>query len=175
MSDVITQIPLYQRINFRLITFVAVVLLIVGYPAWVFIDSELSGGMYDAGNGYTAVDLKALSSFSFDQNVGRLDDIPKQWRDLNGKKVVLEGEIAPTGFSARNFNGFDLCYSVQKCCFSGPPQVQHFVQSRLPEGDVVQAAGLVRVKGVLHVDVKQGDGKVDSIYQLDVESVDRVM
>ena len=36
--------PWWQRINLRLIIFIAVVGLVVGYPLWVFVDAAVSGG-----------------------------------------------------------------------------------------------------------------------------------
>jgi hypothetical protein len=73
-------------------------------------------------------------------------------------------------------SNFDLCYSIAKCCFNGPPQVQHFVKSTVVNGKKVPYYdGLVRVTGTLHVNVKTDElGKVASVYQLDVERVDQL-
>ncbi|WP_428937883.1 hypothetical protein [Fontivita pretiosa] len=178
MSDLAAPIhvPLRERINFRILIFAAVVLLIVGYPAYLYIESELTGGIKDIGGGYKEVDLKAMSTFNFDQVSGTIDDIPAKWRALDGQKVVLYGEIAPTTFASRALNEFDLVYSVTKCCFSGPPQVQHFVQARMKDGrEAPYYSGLVRVRGTLHVNVIPGEGRVASVYQLDVEDIEPVM
>jgi hypothetical protein len=176
MPEVTTKPSLTERINVRMIIFAAVVLLIVGYPAWVYIDSEISNGIHNAGNGYKSVDLKQMSSFSFDQNVGRLEDIPQKWRDLNGQKVILVGEMWAPNAAGPTTDKFDLCYSIQKCCFSGPPQVQHFVNARPVKGLSPNFnTVLVQVKGTLHVNVKSEEGKIASVYQLDVESVEPVM
>jgi hypothetical protein len=172
MPDTATKTPILERINLRLIVFAAVVLTIIGYPAYVFIKAEVTGGVEDAGGGYKLVDLKAMSLFDFDQSHGQLEDIPKRWRELDGQKVILCGEIAPGSSAGPLVNQFSLCYSVAKCCFQGPPQVQHFVNSRPIKGAVPWYSGLVKVKGTLHIDVKQGEGKIDSIYQMDVESVE---
>src|SRR5262245_31682171 len=134
MSDIAVKPSSSRRINYRIIIFAAVIALLVGYPMYIFLDSELTHGVRDAGGGSTNVDLKQLSTFAFNQDDGRLEDIPQRWRDLNGKSVILIGEIAPTGFRSRNVDEFDLCYSVAKCCFSGPPQVQHFVESKMKAG-----------------------------------------
>src|SRR3982751_4868755 len=84
--------PLSQRINFRMIIFVGVILCLVGAPAYIYFDSIISGGVHNRGD-YLEVDLKAISNFPFDQNNGRITDVPKAWRDLDGKRVTLEGEI----------------------------------------------------------------------------------
>lgn len=165
-------VPLSERINFRMIGFALVVLLLVGYPAYIYIESIATGGIRHRGDGYVEVDLKAMSSFPFDQVSGRLEDIPQKWRDLDGKKVVLYGEMWSPTFAGPSVDQFELVYSIQKCCFSGPPQIQHFVQSKVVNNaQVPYLSGLVEVTGTLHVDVKQGDGKVLSVYQLDVEEV----
>ena len=47
--------PRFQ-FNPRLIAFAAVMLLVVGYPLYIYIDSELSGGIKHHSDGYTEVD-----------------------------------------------------------------------------------------------------------------------
>ena len=163
---------LYERINLRLVIFAAVLLVIVGYPLYLYLDSEFTGGIKDAGNGYTQVDLKAMSSFAFDQVHGTNNDVPKKWRDLDGKKVVLYGEMWAPDSAGDELDHFDLCYSIAKCCFSGPPQVQHFVKSRATKQALPFYSGLVKVSGTLHVDVKPAQDKVGSVYQLDVDNVE---
>src|SRR5690349_13252079 len=82
-----------DRINFRMIIFAAVVIVLVGFPMYVYLESAITGGVKDVGNGFKEVDLKAMSNFPFDQVRGTVDDIPKKWRDLEGQKVVLYGEM----------------------------------------------------------------------------------
>jgi len=157
-----------------MVIFSVVVLLMVGYPLYIYIDSEVSGGVKTVAGGYKEVDLKAMSSFDFDQVNGQLNDVPQRWRNLNGQKVILYGEIWAPDSASPDIDHFDLCYSIAKCCFSGPPQVQHFVKSKATKGPVPFYSGLVKVIGTLHVDVKSGEGRVGSVYQLDVENVQRV-
>src|SRR5688572_18283022 len=114
--------PWWQRVNLRLIVFLAFLGVVIGYPAYVYLDAALTGGVKRVEGGYTEVDLKAMSTFHFDQQDGTIDNIPAKWRELDGKKVILYGEIAPTMTSAGPFiETFQLCYSVAKCCYSGPP------------------------------------------------------
>ena len=166
---------LLDRINFRMIIFAAVVGLLVGFPVYVYLESAITGGIKNVGNGFKEVDLKAMSSFPFDQSHGTIEDIPKKWRDLDGQKVVVYGEMwQPMEAGDGRVKNFDLCYSIAKCCFSGPPQVQHFVKSNVKDGKNVYAyPNLVKVVGTLHVNVvydKEG-GKVSQVYQLDVEDI----
>jgi hypothetical protein len=165
--------PLSERINVRMIVFAAVVLLLVGYPVYVYVESMVTHGVRDVGNGYKQVDLKAMSSFPFDQSNGTIDDIPQIWRDLDGKKVILYGEMWNPTSAGDKLGTFELVYSIAKCCFNGPPQIQHFVQSKVvDDGKADYYDGLVKVTGTLHVDVKKAGGKVVSVYQLYVDSVE---
>jgi len=167
--------PWWQRMNWRLIIFVIAVGIVVGYPLYVYLDAAVSGGIKDAGGGYKEVDLKAMSTYFFNQEEGKIDDIPAKWRALDGQKVVLYGEMWQPQSAGPFVDSFQLCYSIAKCCFSGPPQVQHFVDSKSVPGTKLEYfSGLVKVKGILHVNVKKGEGKVQSVYQLDCESIEPV-
>jgi hypothetical protein len=154
---------------------VAMILALVGYAVKVTYESVIQGGVVNEGD-YYKVELKAMSNFEMDQRAGTLADIPERFRNLDGKKVLLEGEIAPGGFSATNkFNDFSLCYSVAKCCFSGPPKVQHFVACEVPRGQKVTIDGpRVKVFGTLHVNVVNDGGAISRVYQMDVERVEPV-
>ena len=166
--------PLRERVPLRLILFIGVLCALIGYPLYVYIDSAVHGGIKDVGGGYKEVDLKAMSLFSFNQETGTIDDIPQKWRDLDGQKVVVYGEMwQPYSSRSSNVDGFQLVYSIAKCCFNGPPQIQHFVQARVVPGKEVEYFNnMVRVKGTLHVRVTKDAGKVTGVYYLDVESVD---
>lgn len=160
--------------NARIIVFALVVLALVGFPAYVFIDEKISGGIKDRGD-FLEVNLKALSSFEFDQNVGTIEDVPERWRALSGRRVQLEGEMWQPQVAAGQISEFELVYSIAKCCFSGPPQIQHFVLGRVKPGvRVGYYSGLVRVMGTLHVDVEVSEGRVTRVFKLDVESVEPV-
>jgi hypothetical protein len=163
-----------QRFNARMLIFGLVMLMPIGYIVYDFLDSVITGGIKDIGGGYKLVDLKAMSNFPLDQVVGRQEDIPKKWRDLDGQKVVLYGEMWEGSSAATdNVPAFDLCYSIAKCCFNGPPQVQHFVHSRASEGKSLNYyANLVKVTGTLHVHLTQEAGRVSSVYQLDVDNIE---
>src|SRR5262245_53800034 len=92
-SPASVKVPLRERINIRMIIFI----LIVGFPfAWVaytFCSEMMHQGVLGKEGDYTKVELKWMSTFDFDQTNGRITDIPQRWRDLDGKKVILRGEI----------------------------------------------------------------------------------
>lgn len=165
--------PLSQRINVRMIVFAAVMLLLIGYPTYNYLDVALTGGVKDLGNGYKQVDLKAMSTFPFDQQSGTINDVPPQWRALDGQKVVLYGEMWNDVSAADQLETFELVYSIAKCCLSGPPQIQHFIHSKVIDGGKAQYhPGQVKVTGTLNVEVMRADGQIISVYQLYVDSVE---
>jgi hypothetical protein len=160
--------------NIRVFIFVLVALALIGFPAYVFLDEKISGGIKDRGD-YVEVNLKAMSDFELDQEGGRTEDVPAKWRALDGKKVLLTGEMWAGNNASPTAPQFELVYSIAKCCFSGVPLKQHFVLSRLPEGRQVEIySGQVRVMGTLHVKVDHEGGKVSRVYTLDVAQIDPV-
>lgn len=174
--------PLSQRLNwgmiFRVGLVLGLVLALVGYALKVTYESVIQGGVVSAGDHYK-VELKQMSNFDMDQVIGTVQDVPERFRQLDGKKVQLEGEVAPGGlFSGDTVKQFSLCYSVAKCCFGGPPKVQHFVACKGVNGKPLpnyEGAGLVRVFGTLHVRVVKNEmGKIESVFQMDVERVEQV-
>lgn len=166
-------VPLSERINFRMVAFGLIVLAILAFPIYWYLSVALTGGIRDAGNGYKEVDLMAMVTFPFDQKYGTVEDIPPKYRALDGQKVILTGEMVPMQSAAPEINAFSLVYSVAKCCYSGEPQVQHFIHSTVDRGKKVPYyGGLVKVSGTLHVNVKKAEGKVESVFQFDVEDVE---
>ena len=159
-----------------MIAFGLVVLCVVGYPVYLYLDSVVTGGIENLGGGYKQVDLKAMSNFSLDQTNGQTQDVPQKWRDLDGQNVVLYGEMwEPMSAGNSDVTRFQLCYSIAKCCFNGPPLVQHFVKSVVAPGKSLQAYdNLVKVTGKLHVNVVHDAGKVSSVYELEVQNIEPV-
>src|SRR6187455_1442525 len=107
--------PITSRVTLRMIFFILVVLLLVGYPVYVFLESALTGGIRDRG-GYKEVGLKAMSLFHFDQENGTIDDVPQKWRELDGQKVKVVGEMWDPYSAGNQVVGFQLVYSIAKCC-----------------------------------------------------------
>ena len=164
---------LAERLNLRVVLFTAVVLVPVLALGYVYFQAAFSSGIKATDEGYLWVDLQKMSSFSFDQRNGTIEQVPEQWRALDGKQVILEGEMWSTKSSAPELSEFDLVWSVSNCCFTGTPQVQHFVHSKTADGGKVRYYNRpVRVRGTLTVDVTREAGQVTGVYHLDVESVE---
>jgi hypothetical protein len=164
------KIPLSERFNFRILFFAAAVAVIVGYPLYIFVDSALSGGIKDHG-AYKEVDLKAMSDFPFDGTNGTINDVPAQFRALDGQKILVRGEMYDARGTGETVSNFVLVYSIAQCCYSGPPKVQHWVQAKAANDQINYYKGLVEVMGTLHVDLKRENGQVTQVYRMDVESV----
>jgi hypothetical protein len=132
---------------------------------------SFSHGIRRQGDLYS-VDLRAMSDFSLDQLNGRDEDIPKPFRELDGKRVTLVGQMWSPTTSVGKVSRFDLVYSINSCCFSGPPLVQHFVHATLPDASpAAMSRGYVNVTGRLHVGVERDSGGLTSVYRIDVEQV----
>jgi len=157
---------------------IAVLILgLVGYAMKVTYEMVIQGGVVPTGDAYK-VDLKAMSNFEMSQNNGTVQDVPERFRSLDGKKVILEGEVAPGGLTAGNkADQLVICYSVAKCCITGQMKIQHFVVCRPPAGKSLNnfsVSDTIKVYGTLHVKVKQDGGVITSIFQLDVDRIDPV-
>ena len=179
MSTAVTSVPREERrVTPQMLLFAALVLGLLALIFYPFIEESITGGIKNIGNGVKQVNLQAMSTFAFDQERGSIEDIPEKWRALDGQRVVLYCEIyEPLEAGGGTLTGFDLCYSIAKCCFSGPPQVQHFVKARVVPGrELYHHPNQVKVTGTLHVNVvfDKEAGKVASVYQMDVEDIEPV-
>ena len=158
-----------KRFNWRLAIFIAAVGLPLGSAFYVFADQFFSRGIHDRGS-YVAVDLKSLGQFPFDDQLGVLADVPRDFRALDGRRVELEGR-AFSRSGALIAREFEFVYDVNKCCFGGPPKVQErvYVHSSKP---IVLSGHECRLVGTLHVRLNRNElGTVLSVYDLDLESL----
>jgi hypothetical protein len=159
--------------NWRTYALIATAIFLFGYPIFEYLDVLVTGGITQRGD-LLMVDLKALSSFEMDQDAGTNEDIPLRYRQLDGKRVLLVGQMYdPYGSDDGQIRAFTLVYSITNCCFNGPPKVQHFIQATVPAGKSVgdYANDFVDVVGTLHVGVQSSAGHVQSVYRIDVEKV----
>jgi hypothetical protein len=162
------------KLTWRGLVVIAAAVFVVVYPMYVYVQALVTGGIVRRGD-LLDVDLQAMSSFEMDQDHGTTDDIPKRYRDLDGKRVELHGQMWDPYAADGKIRAFTLVYSISNCCFLGPPKVQHFVQATVPAGKEAQdmSSDFVDVVGTLHVGVNAVMGHVQSVYRIDVESVRR--
>src|SRR5437868_616797 len=107
--------PLSQRVNVKLLVFLAIVTLPFVWFFYLFVSSVWSGGISRHGD-YTEVDLKSLGYFPLDQQNGTLDDVPGPFRKLDGQRVVLKGMMFAGQSAGAKLTDFQLVYNIQKCC-----------------------------------------------------------
>jgi hypothetical protein len=144
---------------------------VLAYPVYTVLEQAVTHGIHQQG-GLLAVDMMAMSRFKFDESAGTDSDIPKVYRDLDGKRVMLSGEIYLPNTTSGALDRFQLVYSIASCCFAGPPRVPCFVNATVPPGrECDYIPGIVNVTGILHVGVERVDGQVGSVYRMDVEQV----
>jgi hypothetical protein len=170
--------PLTERVNIRMLVFAGIVLFLLGWQIYTFLSETLTSGIHDRGS-YKEVNLKALGQFGFEPRGGTIADVPSQYRALDGQKVLLEGEIYDPQEAGKDITRFQLVYSIQKCCFGGPPLVQERVFCTVPNGKLQYGgAGYHKVLGTLHVTLQRAKlddgrlGPVDELYHLDALSVE---
>jgi hypothetical protein len=165
-----------SRINWRIAIFIAVIGAMVGVPFYIWANEVITGGIHNRGD-FKEVDLKAMSTFDMDQVNGTMQDIPQRFRDLEGKKVMMVGEMwSPVSAGEDKLSYFVLVYSKTKCCFNGPPLAQHFVDGNVVPGATVYYYDTpVQAWGTMHVFVrKEAGGVIKSIYHVDIEKVEPI-
>lgn len=163
--------PLGERINFRLVIFLGVLAVAFGWVLWQILDTRIAVRDGD----YLFVDLKAMGNFPFDARGDGPEVIPKEVRDLDGKKVKFNGEMFAPDTSSNKVQQFQLVYSIVQCCMGGPPKVQERVFAFAPpkSAGVPNFSGKqVTVTGTLHVKVvRQAGEEATSVFTMDVDDV----
>ena len=160
-----------RQFNWRILVMLAVFGVLVGYPVYTYVKAQLNGGIEHTASG-EIVDLKALGNYPFNDTPGTTADVPKKFRDLDGKEVMLQGFVFSPNTASGGATHFQFVYNVSKCCFAGPPQVQERVFG-IAHGDAIPVPDqftMVQLNGTLHVHVVHDQGgKVSSVYTLDVK------
>ena len=172
------RVPWSQRFNWRIMVFVGVVALPIVLLFFWWLQVYLSRGIINRGD-FKEVDLKAMSTFDMDQMNATMNEIPIQWRQLEGQKVMAIGEMwAPRSASnSDKLDYFQLVYSKTKCCFNGPPLAQHFVDGNVVNGAKVYYWDVpVKVFGTVHIWIRKDPqtGVIKSIYHFDVNKVEPI-
>jgi hypothetical protein len=124
---------------------------------------------------YIAVDLKYLGWFVLDPRLGVTSDVPLIFRELDGQRVSLAGEVIG-GDPSSLPTDFQLLYSNVHG-HSPPPPVQERMFATIPAGSRVKlpADGYWNVSGILRVKLKRAvTGDIVEVFHLDVERIDPV-
>lgn len=165
-------LPWYQRINFRMLIVAAIILIPIGCIGYLVLDQLITHGIHKKGD-LLEVDLKQISLFEMDQVTATDASIPPEFRALDGKRVMVTGEMYTGSGAGSKQRAFDMVFSIQKCCLTSAPKIQHFVKCSVSKDRRIEYyPGLVRAVGVLHVGVKREGGTIGSVYRMDIESVE---
>src|SRR4051812_44587902 len=92
MTQATAKVPLSERINIRMVFFILIIGTVLGWPVYLVISEQVTGGIHHSGQ-YYETNLKAMGNFTFDEVNGTINDVPEQWRALDGKKLSLVGQI----------------------------------------------------------------------------------
>jgi hypothetical protein len=111
--------------------------------------------------------VRDISAFEFDERAGSVADVPLRFRSLHGQRVELVGNVVPPNPGSDESSNFRLTYFEPH----RRPTVPSFVACRV-EAPVPHAPGEVRVAGMLHVRVVRRDDRVESVFSLDVDSIE---
>ena len=113
--------------------------------------------------------IKELGNFDYDADKG--GNIPKDVTALSGSSIRVHGFMIPID-QAENITSFALVPSLFACCFGQPPQLQHTIVCKAPNGKSVSYyPDELVVEGKLNVQEKKDDGFIVSIFEMDVTSV----
>jgi len=113
--------------------------------------------------------IKELGNFEYDAEHG--GNIPKDVKALTGSTVKLRGYMIPMD-QAERISQFALVPSLFACCFGQPPQIQHTIVVKCPEGKAVSYfPDEISVEGKLKVEEQKDDGYIVSVFQMDASSV----
>jgi hypothetical protein len=116
-----------------------------------------------------SLQIKDLGNFDYDADKG--GNIPDDVKALSGMTIKLNGFMIPID-QAENITSFALVPSLFACCFGQPPQVQHTVVCKAPNGKAVSYyPDELTVEGKLKVEEKRDDGFIVSVFEIDVSSV----
>lgn len=154
-----------RRAVARLVAFVSAGLLA---SLWAF---GLLGRFAASGRDHVRVDLRALGAFPLDARGADNESVPADRRQLDGRKVVMVGEMfAPT--ASGRVSDSQLVHDTAS---RGPPRVQERVFATVPpELSVRNLTGrTVEVRGTLHVGIERSaDGEAVSLFRITVDRVD---
>jgi|HubBroStandDraft_1064217.scaffolds.fasta_scaffold173220_2 hypothetical protein len=123
---------------------------------------------------YVPLDLKALTS-PFDEKNGTLDEIPKSLRDLNGRRVSVEGFMIPMDQSD-SISQFAVVPEIANLEFGVgmPPGILQTVVVTYPKGKSTSyIPDRIRVDGVLTVGIEKDQGFIVDVLKMTPDSVQR--
>jgi hypothetical protein len=129
-------------------------------------------------DGYFNVGFEHLASYAYpmptDANQpkqGSVDGIPDKVRELDGKRVCVEGYMLPMKLSDGLVNEFLLIRSPMVCCYGAVPMTNEWVVVKMKTGTSPVMDVPIKLYGTLHVGAVYQDTSFAGLYAVDGEKV----
>jgi hypothetical protein len=127
---------------------------------------------------YEWIEFGFLTSFEYPDLV-ELDaqetppELPADILELDGVLIAIEGFMNPLSFDREGVKQFALVNDPLNCCFGATPQLNHWIDVTLPEGERTAYYSLdpVAVYGHLEVGEVFEDGFVVSLFRMRADHV----
>jgi len=127
---------------------------------------------------YEWIEFSFLTSFEYPDLV-ELDaeeappELPADVAELDGEMIALEGFMNPLAFDREGVSQFALVNDPLNCCFGATPNMNHWIDVTLPEGERTAFYSLdpVAVYGRLEVGEDYEDGFVVSLFRMRADHV----
>ncbi|MCY3020500.1 MAG: DUF3299 domain-containing protein [Planctomycetota bacterium] len=146
------------------------------------------------GSGFVNITFDVLGSFNYElpmaDGIGRMplpivstgpkldiskpaDQIPKPIRELNGKKVAVQGFMVPFRMQRGALKSFQLVKDRSLCCFGRDPRINDVVHVTMAGGRSTAWVNdqAITVFGIIEVGELVENGVLQSIYRLRAEEV----
>jgi hypothetical protein len=112
-----------------------------------------------------------------EKNGSKKFSIPAWVKKLEGAKIAVPGFMMPFDVDDDGVANFTLVKSIMNCCYGVAPKLNEFINCTMLAGK--KAAFLINVpilvSGTLHLDeVKADDGELLSLYDMDVDKVEKI-
>ena len=113
--------------------------------------------------------FEEISSWPYEDG---LQGMPKEVRELDGKKVLMTGFMLPID-EVENIKEFLLVQSLWSCCYGQPPDINGIVRVVM-KGDrrIDYQFDPIKVVGTFEIEATLEDGYCVDIYQLHADSVE---
>ena len=127
---------------------------------------------------YEWLEFTFLTSFEYPDLV-ELDaeeappEVPADVTELDGEMIAIEGFMNPLAFDREGVSQFALVNDPLNCCFGATPNMNHWIDVTLPEGERTAFYSLdpVAVYGKLEVGEAYEDGFVVSLFRMRADHV----
>jgi hypothetical protein len=142
------------------------------------ITSSAFPAVTQSADGVSNIGFEHLASYAYpmpsDSNQpkpGSTDGIPGKVRELDGKRVCIEGYMLPMKLNDGLVNEFLLIRSPMVCCYGAIPATNEWVVVKMKTGTSPVMDVPIKLYGTLHVGAVYEDTSFAGLYAVDGEKV----